>query len=144
MLEFLPKRGQNSRNWQYQSHLTSELNDPLTTLICSISVSTRADSGNIDDLSLWNHLPPSLQTKSPTDIDEIHRVTPIKILRDLSKSLLRIHQYGITKEAFQRKKIHNRGVQSSRPHYFLYQPLYYFHFSSEKTKWLMVEVCPWQ
>ena len=32
------------------------------------------------------------------------RVTPIKILRNLSKSLLRIHQYGITKEVFQRKK----------------------------------------
>ena len=67
-------------------------------------MNTRADSGNIDDLSLWNHLPPSLQTKSPTDIDEIHRVTPIKILRDLSKSLLRIHQCGVTKEVFQRKK----------------------------------------
>ena len=76
----------------------------MTPFICSISESTRADSGNIDDLSLWNHLPPSLQTKSPTDIDEIHRVTPIKILRDLSKSLLRIHQYGISKEAFQRRK----------------------------------------
>lgn len=76
----------------------------MTPFICSISESTRADSGNIDDLSLWNHLPPSLQTKSPTDIDEIHRVTPIKILRDVSKSLLRIHQYGISKEAFQRRK----------------------------------------
>ena len=52
-----------------------ELNDPLTSFICSISDGTRPDSGNTDHLSLLNQLPLSLRAKPPTDVYKIHSIS---------------------------------------------------------------------
>ena len=79
----------------HQSNQPSELNDPLTPFICSISDGTRADSGNTYHLSLLNQLPTPLWAKSPTDVSKIHSTPPIMIQIDTSKSLPRINQYPI-------------------------------------------------
>lgn len=47
----------------YHSSQPGELNDPLTSLIRSVSDGTRADSGNTDHLSLLNQLPLALWGK---------------------------------------------------------------------------------
>lgn len=60
----------------------------LTSFICFIPVSTRADSENTNYLSLLNQLPLSLGVKSLMDICKIHSAAPIKIQIDLSKSVL--------------------------------------------------------
>ena len=68
--------------------------------MCCVSDSTRAGSGKTDHLSLLNQLPPSLWTKSPTEVGKIHSVLPT-IHIDPSKPLPRINQYPISEEVFQ-------------------------------------------
>lgn len=59
----------------HQSSLSGELNDPLTSFICSISDGTRTDSGKRNHPSLppplLNQLPHSLRAKSSADIGNI-------------------------------------------------------------------------
>ena len=73
----------------------------MTSSICCEANSTRADSGNTDHLSLLSQLPPSLWTKSPTDVGKIQGVPPIKDSRRSSKPLPRINQSPLNKETVQ-------------------------------------------
>ena len=86
---------------EFDSNQPAELNDPLTSFICSVSDSARGDSGNTEHLSLLNQLPSSLWAKSPTDIGKTHSTPPIKVQIDVSKSLPRINGYPISKEPLQ-------------------------------------------
>ena len=72
---------------RHQNSQPGELNDPLTSFICSVSNGSGTDSGNTDHLSLLNQLPLSLWANSPIGIGKIHSVPPIKIQRDPSKPL---------------------------------------------------------
>ena len=85
----------------HQSNQPGELNDPLTSFICSVYDSIKDDSGGTDHLPLLNQLPSSLQAKSPNEMGKTHSAPPIKIQTDLSKSLPRINEYPISKETLQ-------------------------------------------
>ena len=61
-LIFLPK---GKIILEFDSSQPSELNDPLTSFLCSIPDKAKAEPGNTDQLSLRNQLP-SLRAKSPT------------------------------------------------------------------------------
>ena len=64
-----------------------ELNDPLTSFICSILDGTRADSENTDNLSLIKSGTTFLKGKISQDIGKIHCVNPITIqIRSLKPS----------------------------------------------------------
>ena len=85
----------------HQNSQAGELNDPLTSFICSIFGGSGGNSGNTNHLSLLNQLPPSLWARSPTDIGKVHSAPPIKIQIDSSKPLPKINQYPLGKEALQ-------------------------------------------
>lgn len=85
----------------HQSSQSGKLNDPLTYFISSVFDGTTADSGHTDHLFLLGQIPPSLWAKSPTDIIniKIHGGPLIKIHINPTKSLPRMNQYSLGKEA---------------------------------------------
>lgn len=89
-------------NLQLQQLKTSRWN--LWHLLISCD-GTRADSGNTDHLSLSNQVLLSLWEKSSTDIGKFYSTFTIKIQIDLSKPLLRINQYPVSKEGLQDIKL---------------------------------------
>ena len=86
---------------EFDNSPPGELNDPLTSFICSISDDTRAESGNTDHLSVLNQPLPFLWAKFPTDIGKIHSTPSIMIRIDSSEPLPRINQYPMSNEASQ-------------------------------------------
>lgn len=73
-LKFLSaKRGNNSR-WRVVVKVTNqgELNNPLTSSICSVSDGAKADYGTINPLALLNQVS-LLLVKSPSDTGKIHQ-----------------------------------------------------------------------
>ena len=66
---------------------------------------------------LMNQLPHSLYIKSQTNIGKIYNAPIIKIQKDPPKSLPRINQYDLNKEAFYDIKPIIEGLQGSKLHY---------------------------
>ena len=85
----------------HQNGQLGEFNDLLASFTCSVCEDTRADSGDIDHLSLLNQLPPSFEAQSPMDIGKIHSAPLIKIQTHPSKPLPRINSYPMSKKALQ-------------------------------------------
>lgn len=119
----------------HQNNQSGKLNDPSTSFICSISDSSIAEPGSPDQFSLLGQLPSSLWAKSSIDIGRTHSASPIKIQTDSSKSLPRINQYPISKEAIQ-------GIKPISEDYKTRGLITPCTSPCEKTQGLRVEIYP--
>lgn len=84
-----------------QSYQPGELNDIFVIFYLLSLVVLEQIMETLTICTYLNRLPPFLWAKSPTGFGKIHCGPPIKIHINLSKSLPRMNQYPVSKEALQ-------------------------------------------